>query len=101
MGRIFKTPTDDSTEATLRAMHIANTVDTAYERAWGWLKAVIFSIVSALTVSAIEFHSDWSLWGSIERSGRFSNGRWTCLRTGVVSLLGSSTCWYLRTEHGR
>ena len=37
-------------------------VDTAYERAWGWLKAVVFSIASALTVSAIEFHSDWSLW---------------------------------------
>jgi len=62
MGRIFKTPTDDSTEATLRAMHIANTVDTAYERAWGWLKALVFSVASALTVSAVEFHSDWSLW---------------------------------------
>ncbi len=24
MGRIFKTPKDDATEATLRAMHIAN-----------------------------------------------------------------------------
>ena len=62
MGRIFKTPTDDSTEATLRAMHIANTVDTAYERAWGWLKALVFSVGSALTVSAIVFYSDWSLW---------------------------------------
>ena len=64
MGRIFKTPTDDSTEATLRAMHTANTVDTAYERAWGWVKAVFFSVLSAMVVSAIEFHSDWSLWDS-------------------------------------
>ena len=64
MGRIFKTPTDDSTEATLRAMHIANTVDTAYERAWGWVKAVFFSVVSAMVVRAVEFHSDWSLWDS-------------------------------------
>ena len=64
MGRIFKTPTDDSTEATLRAMHIANTVDTAYERAWGWFKAVFFSVLSAMVVSAVEFHSEWSLWDS-------------------------------------
>ena len=64
MGRIFKTPTDDSTEATLRAMHIANTVDTAYERAWGWVKTILVSIISVLVVSSIEFHSDWSLWES-------------------------------------
>ena len=35
MGRIFKTPKDDAVEATLRSMHIANTVDTTYERGMG------------------------------------------------------------------
>lgn len=35
MGRIFKTPTDDSTEATLRAMHTQNTLDTYYEKGLG------------------------------------------------------------------
>ena len=56
MGRIFKTPSDDAVEETLRSMHIANTVDVAYERGWGWLKAIVF------TISGIEFYSDWSLW---------------------------------------
>ena len=63
MGRIFKTPSDDATESTLRAMHIANTVDNAYERTWGWLKTIVASIVTALVVSGIEFHNpDVSLY---------------------------------------
>ena len=41
MGRIFKTPSDNATEETLRAIHLANTVDTTYERTWGWVKTII------------------------------------------------------------
>ena len=57
MGRIFKTPSDNATEETLRAIHLANTVDTTYERAWGWLKAFIASFLTAIIVSGIEFHN--------------------------------------------
>ena len=56
MGRIFKTPSDNATEETLRAMHIANTVDTTYERTWGWLKTIIASAITALVVSGFEFY---------------------------------------------
>ena len=62
MGRIFKTPSDDAVEETLRSMHIANSVDIAYERTVGWLKVVVFSIITAFVVSAFEFYSDWNLW---------------------------------------
>lgn len=55
MGRIFKTPADDATEATLRAMHIANSVDNAYERTWGWLKTIIAIGITSLVVSGWEF----------------------------------------------
>ena len=55
MGRIFRTPSDDATESTLRAIHIANTVDNAYERTWGWIKTVLASLITALVVSGIEF----------------------------------------------
>jgi len=57
MGRIFKTVSDNATEETLRAIHLANTVDTTYERAWGWLKALVASLLTALIVSGIEFHN--------------------------------------------
>ncbi len=62
MGWLFKTPSDDATESTLRAIHMANTLDTAYERTWGWVKTVIFSFISALSISAFEYHNDWSFW---------------------------------------
>lgn len=63
MGRIFKTPSDDATESTLRAMHIANAVDNAYERTWGWVKTVIASGLTALIVSGVEFHNpDFSVY---------------------------------------
>lgn len=55
MGRIFKTVSDNATEETLRAIHLANTVDTTYERAWGWVKTVFASVITALTISGIEF----------------------------------------------
>ena len=73
MGRIFKTPSDNATEATLRAMHIANTVDTTYERTWGWLKTIVASAITALVVSGFEFHnSEFSLW---ENSADWAAGK--------------------------
>ncbi len=57
MGRIFRTPSDDATESTLRAIHIANTVDTTYERAWGWVKTIFASLIATLVVSGIEFYN--------------------------------------------
>jgi len=64
MGRIFKTPSDDAVEDTLRSMHIANTVDVAYERGWGWVKVILFSTATAFVVSAFEYYTDWNLWQS-------------------------------------
>lgn len=64
MGRIFKTPKDDSVEETLRAMHLANTVDNAYEWGWGWFRTIFVAIMAALGVSFLESVSDFSLWGS-------------------------------------
>ena len=57
MGRIFKTPSDNATEETLRAIHIANTVDTTYERAWGWVKTIIASLLTMLIVSGFELYN--------------------------------------------
>tara|TARA_Y100001938_G_C8099472_1_gene440528 strand:- start:6791 stop:7048 length:258 start_codon:yes stop_codon:yes gene_type:complete len=62
MGKIFKTPKDDSVEETLRAMHLANTVDNVYEWGYGWVRTIIVSVVSVLTVSATELYYDVSLW---------------------------------------
>lgn len=62
MGKIFKTPSDDSTEATLRAMHITNELDNYYERGLGWVRTVLFTSIGVLITSAYEFHSDTSIW---------------------------------------
>jgi len=62
MGRIFKTPTDDSTEATLRAMHTQNTLDTYYEKGVGWIRTVIFCFINALIVCFWELTTDESFW---------------------------------------
>ena len=62
MGRIFKTPTDDSTEATLRAMHTQNTLDTYYEKGVGWIRTVIFCFITDLIVSFWELTTDESFW---------------------------------------
>ena len=62
MGKIFKTPSDDAVEETLRMMHTANMVDVAYERAVGWVKVVLFSLTTAFVLSAFEFYTDWNLW---------------------------------------
>tara|TARA_R110002167_G_scaffold62421_1_gene176286 strand:+ start:157 stop:417 length:261 start_codon:yes stop_codon:yes gene_type:complete len=62
LGRIFKTPTDDSTEATLRAMHTQNTLDNYYERSVGWFRTVICTILGILIVSYYEDVSGNSVW---------------------------------------
>ena len=62
MGRIFKTPTDDSTEATLRAMHTQNMLDTYYEKGVGWLRTLLFVIVAIFITSAFELKTGDSIW---------------------------------------
>ena len=62
MGRIFKTPTDDSTEATLRAMHTQNTLDTYYEKGVGWIRTVFFCFITALIISLWELSTGESFW---------------------------------------
>lgn len=62
LPKIFKTPSDDSVEETLRAMHLANTVDNAYEWSIGWVRTIIVAVLVALSVSAIEANSSFSLW---------------------------------------
>tara|TARA_A100001515_G_scaffold131634_2_gene119544 strand:- start:232 stop:477 length:246 start_codon:yes stop_codon:yes gene_type:complete len=64
VGRIFKTPTDDAVEQTLRAMHTQNIIDNTYEKGIGWLKVLIFSTSTAFVVSAFEYYTDWNLWES-------------------------------------
>jgi hypothetical protein len=39
--RIFRNIEDDSVEETLRAMHLANTVDNTYEWGIGWVRTFI------------------------------------------------------------
>ena len=62
MGRIFKTPTDDSTEATLRAMHTQNTLDTYYEKGIGWVRTVFIGFIAVLITSYWELNSYESIW---------------------------------------
>jgi len=64
MGRIFKTPTDDAVEQTLRAMHTQNIIDNTYEKGMGWLKVLFFGTMAAFVVSAFEYYTDWNLWES-------------------------------------
>lgn len=64
MGRIFKTPVDDSTEATLRAMHTQNTLDTYYEKGLGWVRTLVFSGIAVLMTSLYELRTDRSVWES-------------------------------------
>ena len=62
MGRIFKTPTDDSTEATLRAMHTQNTLDNYYEKSIGWLRTILFVGMAILITSYWELKTGESAW---------------------------------------
>ena len=63
MGKIFKTPKDDSVEETLRAMHLANTVDNTYEWGVGWLRTIFAAVIASLVVSYVESTSNFTLWG--------------------------------------
>tara|TARA_R110000751_G_scaffold5554_1_gene25227 strand:+ start:2934 stop:3221 length:288 start_codon:yes stop_codon:yes gene_type:complete len=60
--RIFRNIGDDSVEETLRAMHLANTVDNTYEWGLGWIRTVLVSFAAVMSVSAMEANSDWNLW---------------------------------------
>ena len=60
--RIFRNVGDDSVEETLRAMHLANTVDNTYEWGLGWIRTIICSVGAAMDVSAMEANTDWNLW---------------------------------------
>ena len=60
--RLFRNVQDDSVEETLRAMHLANTVDNTYEWGIGWVRTILLSLGSALLVSAMEANSSYSLW---------------------------------------
>lgn len=62
MGRIFKTPSDNATEETLRALHTQNTLDTYYEKGWGWLRTLVFVFVAILATSYWEKVTDASVW---------------------------------------
>ena len=72
MGRIFKTPKDDSVEETLRAMHLANTVDNTYEWGVGWLRTLLAAVISALIVSYIESVSNFTLWLSVHLAQEYN-----------------------------
>ena len=60
--RIFRNVGDDSVKETLRAMHLANTVDNTYEWGIGWIRTVLVSFIAVMCVSAMEANSDWNLW---------------------------------------
>lgn len=62
MGWLFKTPSDDATEATLRALHTQNTLDTYYEKGKALIFCIITGIITALSVSWFEQASDTSIW---------------------------------------
>jgi len=67
MGWLFKTPGDDATEATLRALHTQNTLDTYYEKGKALVLCIITGVVTALSVSFFEQASDVSIWeGTVE-----------------------------------
>mgnify|MGYP003639855291 FL=1 len=62
MGWIFRTPSDDAVEGTLRQLHMANQVDRVYERTWGWLKAAVCSAIAVLATSGFEYYTDTSVY---------------------------------------
>ena len=62
MGWLFKTPSDDAVEGTLRQLHMANQVDRVYERTWGWVKAGIAAIIASAITSGIEYYYNISLY---------------------------------------
>jgi len=63
MGWLFKTPSDDAVEGTLRALHNQNIVDREYQRVWGWLKVSVAIGIGVIATSAFEFYNETSMWG--------------------------------------
>ncbi len=59
---MFKTPSDDATEATLKALHWQNTLDNYYEYSWGWARTILFTVGAMFITSAVESNADASLW---------------------------------------
>jgi len=59
---LFKTPSDDATEATLKALHWQNTLDNYYEYSWGWARTILFTVGAMFITSAVESNADASLW---------------------------------------
>tara|TARA_Y100000310_G_scaffold160261_2_gene160001 strand:- start:7247 stop:7492 length:246 start_codon:yes stop_codon:yes gene_type:complete len=62
MGWLFKTPSDNAVEGTLRALHTQNIVDREYQRFFGWFKVLITAGITTFIISAIEFYWGMSLW---------------------------------------
>ena len=62
MGWLFKTPGDDATEATLRALHTQNMLDTYYGRGRAVLLSIIVGTTTALSVSFFEASTEISVW---------------------------------------
>lgn len=62
MGWLFHTPSDDTTEATLRGLHMANTLDNYYEYGWGWARTLFFTTVAIFVTSYTEKALDVSIW---------------------------------------
>jgi hypothetical protein len=62
VGWLFRTPSDDATEATLRALHTQNTLDTYYERGKALIFCIIVGLSTALGVSWFEQATDVSIW---------------------------------------
>lgn len=62
MGWLFKTPSDDATEATLRALHTQNTLDNYYERGRALVLCIIVGFVTAFSVSYFELQTGNSIW---------------------------------------
>jgi len=62
MGWLFKTPGDDATESTLRALHTQNTLDTYYERGVALILCILTGIITALSVSYFELQTNVSVW---------------------------------------
>ena len=62
MGWLFHTPSDDTTEATLRGLHMANTLDNYFVSGWGWARTLRFSDSAGFIPSFAEKTLDISLW---------------------------------------
>ena len=62
LARFFKSPKDDATEETLRALHTQNVLDTYYEKGWGWIRTILFTTFGILGASAYELQTGISVW---------------------------------------